>query len=192
GRAARSGGGVARWGHRERGAGRVPELPAPHGQACGAAPAACRGASRRGGPLRRVGGAPGRRAGVRALQRHRAGGALPGRGPRRRRGGRGQRGRPRLVARGAGVIPVATAEQARWRDEQAAGLGLPTVALMEVASLRVAECVRRRLPRPDAQVVVLAGGGNNGGDGWGAARWLHGWGVPVRVWALREPRSADA
>lgn len=91
------------------------------------------------------------------------------------------------------MIPVATAEQARARDAVAMdALGLPGIALMEVASLRVAEVVRARLPHPQVRVVVLTGGGNNGGDGWAVARWLHSWGVSVAVWSLKAPSAGDA
>jgi NAD(P)H-hydrate epimerase len=43
--------------------------------------------------------------------------------------------------------------------------------------------VRRYGARP---VIVLAGPGNNGGDGFVAARYLRAWGWPVEISILRE------
>lgn len=63
--------------------------------------------------------------------------------------------------------------------------GVPGTTLMANAGAAVATAIRRRYrPRP---VVVLAGPGNNGGDGWVVARDLadHGW--EVRVAALGDP-----
>src|SRR5688572_15337749 len=68
-------------------------------------------------------------------------------------------------------------------------LGLPGIALMELASRGVAERIVA-FHRAEAArgVVVACGGGNNGGDGWGVARWLAAWGLPVAVWSLVEPK----
>lgn len=90
--------------------------------------------------------------------------------------------------------PVATAAEVRaWDAAAIEGLGLPGVALMEVASRAVAVALRSRFPeQARAGVVVVCGPGNNGGDGWGVARWLLGWGLPVSVWPVAEPRTADA
>jgi NAD(P)H-hydrate epimerase len=89
------------------------------------------------------------------------------------------------------VIPVSTADEVRRMDAAVIdGLGLPSTALMELASSAVARQVRS-LHR-GGRVVVATGGGNNGGDGWAVARWLHGWGLDVAVWPVQEPRSDDA
>ena len=60
-------------------------------------------------------------------------------------------------------------------------LGIPSLVLMERAALTVAHEIRERFAGDGRAVVVLAGPGNNGGDGLAAARQLHGWGIPARV-----------
>ena len=70
------------------------------------------------------------------------------------------------------------AEMAR-ADAAALALGIAGETLMEAAGSAVAEHVRRRLPR--RQTLVLCGPGNNGGDGFVAARHLRAAGWPVRV-----------
>ncbi len=88
------------------------------------------------------------------------------------------------------MIPVLTAAQSRACDQGAIeGWGLPGIALMEVASRGVARVVRELSPR---RVVCVCGGGNNGGDGYGAARWLHLDGIEVAIWALKEPSTGDS
>lgn len=64
--------------------------------------------------------------------------------------------------------------------------GTPGIVLMERAGRAVAEAVRRRWR--GGRVVVLAGPGMNGGDGWVAARLLRDAGYPVVV-ALHGQRS---
>lgn len=52
-----------------------------------------------------------------------------------------------------------------------AGDGIPLSDLMARAGASVADAVRQQVPDP-APIVVLAGAGNNGGDGWVAAQLL--------------------
>ena len=63
-------------------------------------------------------------------------------------------------------------------------------ALMEAAGAAVARAAMRRF-RP-VRTLVLCGPGNNGGDGYAAARHLERAGWPVAVAALAPPRAAAA
>ncbi|WP_298169978.1 NAD(P)H-hydrate dehydratase [Novosphingobium sp.] len=68
--------------------------------------------------------------------------------------------------------------------------GIPAQTLMEVAGRALGEWARRLgSGRP---VTVLCGPGNNGGDGYVAARYLMEQGVPVTVIAAREPLTPEA
>lgn len=78
------------------------------------------------------------------------------------------------------------AEMAR-ADAAAIGAGIPGERLMEAAGRAVARAVQRRF-RP-CRTLVLAGPGNNGGDGYVAARLLEQAGWPVAVAALAPPRA---
>lgn len=71
-------------------------------------------------------------------------------------------------------------------DRAAIAAGHSGLALMRAAAGAVARAVRRRF-RP-CRVLVLAGPGNNGGDGYGAARLLEQAGWPVAVAPLAAPR----
>ncbi len=69
-------------------------------------------------------------------------------------------------------------------DRAAAETGIPGPILMENAGWQVARAIRTRFaPRP---IAVLCGPGNNGGDGFVAARYLQAWGWPVRLALLGE------
>ncbi len=66
-------------------------------------------------------------------------------------------------------------------DAAAVDAGVDIVMLMEVAGWQVARCAWRLLGRRPASVLVVAGRGNNGGDGLVAARHLRAWGCAVEA-----------
>ena len=83
------------------------------------------------------------------------------------------------------------AEEMRRIDEEAQALGLTTEILMERAGRALAEETKKFLgSAAGRRIVVLAGPGNNGGDGLVAARYLHDWGACVAVFLLRR-REGD-
>jgi len=86
--------------------------------------------------------------------------------------------------------PILTVAEMAAADRAAIDAGTPGEVLMERAGTAVADAVCARFrPQPTA---VLCGPGNNGGDGYVAARLLKARGWPVEVRALGEPTAADA
>ncbi|MGD0627235.1 MAG: NAD(P)H-hydrate epimerase, partial [Thermodesulfobacteriota bacterium] len=57
-------------------------------------------------------------------------------------------------------------------EQNSVALGVTIDALMENAGRATAEETTRHLPSPPARVAVVAGTGNNGGDGTCAAFYL--------------------
>jgi ADP-dependent NAD(P)H-hydrate dehydratase / NAD(P)H-hydrate epimerase len=94
---------------------------------------------------------------------------------------------PDCVPAGA---PILTAAQMRAAEERAIAEGATVSSLMERAGAGVAEMVHRLAASAD--VLILCGPGNNGGDGYVAARMLAGRGMNVRVAALADPRTEAA
>jgi len=81
---------------------------------------------------------------------------------------------------------ILTAEQIRWADQQTIAQGTSGSILMERAGNAVANAVSQC--RPDSgRIVIVAGAGNNGGDGYAAARVLAGKNMRVTVVALSDP-----
>ena len=90
-------------------------------------------------------------------------------------------------------IPVVTPEQAAQWDRHAEAAGIPLRALMECAGRGVATLVAARFPALLRHGVLVAiGPGNNGGDGWVAARALHAAGVPVWVASAGDSRGPES
>lgn len=91
------------------------------------------------------------------------------------------------------VVPVLSAEEAQEWDRLARDFAkIPSRVLMETAGRGVAAAVAReygsRLP---LGVLVACGAGNNGGDGYVAARALAAYGVSVTAVALPGEPSPD-
>ncbi|HET6836660.1 MAG TPA: NAD(P)H-hydrate dehydratase, partial [Gemmatimonadales bacterium] len=79
-------------------------------------------------------------------------------------------------------IPVLTPEQSNHWDRIAAKAGIDLATLMESAGRAAAGVLADRFgPLLKSGVLVAAGPGNNGGDGWVLARALHRVDVPVWV-----------
>ena len=68
-------------------------------------------------------------------------------------------------------------------------LGLPGVVLMENAGAKVVEEILLSSPVKNPKVLVLAGGGNNGGDGFVIARRLHDIGIEPLLCLLVNPNK---
>jgi NAD(P)H-hydrate epimerase len=88
-------------------------------------------------------------------------------------------------------------EPARWElrwpevavlDGNAAALGIEEASLMDSAGKSLAATA---LEMTDGAVLVLCGPGNNGGDGFVAARYLREWGVEVSVLASHASARTD-
>ena len=86
--------------------------------------------------------------------------------------------------------PILTTAAMRAAEQAAIDAGTPVELLMERAGIALAEAAFRFAgPRP---ALVLVGPGNNGGDGYVAARELAARGIPVRIAELAEPRTEAA
>ena len=85
---------------------------------------------------------------------------------------------------------VLTVEEMSRADAAAIAAGTSGLALMERAGTAVADAVCARFSRQAA--LVLCGPGNNGGDGYVAARVLKERGWPVEVRSFGEPATQDA
>lgn len=86
--------------------------------------------------------------------------------------------------------PILTAAQMRAAEQAAFDAGVDDYGLMETAGAAAAEIIWRAGHRRDA--LILCGPGNNGGDGYVIARILRERGVPMRVAALGESRTASS
>ncbi len=79
-----------------------------------------------------------------------------------------------------------TSEEMRNIEKTIEESGITLEQMMETAGLRVAE-LARKLGFID--ITIVAGKGNNGGDGLVAARYLNSWGLHVKIILLEKPEK---
>ena len=85
------------------------------------------------------------------------------------------------------IGPGLTAAETRAAEQVAMAAGVCVDTLMERAGLALARAVWRF--GGGRSTLILCGPGNNGGDGYVAARLLQSWGVTVRLAALLPPAT---
>jgi NAD(P)H-hydrate epimerase len=78
------------------------------------------------------------------------------------------------------------AHESKWIEACGNNWGL---VLMELAGKAAAEHVFHLWQKEGGQIVVLCGQGNNGGDGFVIARYLHLWQVPVSVYQIESTKE---
>ncbi len=88
-------------------------------------------------------------------------------------------------------MKVANAEEMQELDRKAIETyRIPGMILMENAGKGAAEAISHRFPDiQKKKVAIIAGKGNNGGDGFVIARYLLNQGVAVRVYLLTDPKG---
>jgi ADP-dependent NAD(P)H-hydrate dehydratase / NAD(P)H-hydrate epimerase len=86
-------------------------------------------------------------------------------------------------------LKLYTAEEMSRADDGAQKLGIPGGFLMERAGAGMARLTLERFT--PGRVLVVCGGGNNGGDGFVIARELHRSGVEVSVIAIKDEYEGD-
>ena len=88
---------------------------------------------------------------------------------------------------------VSASEMRRYDSNTIEKIGIPACVLMERAALAVAEAVEEHCAGQKGRrhVLVLAGTGNNGGDGLAAARLLSERGYQVEVWCVGDRAKAS-
>ncbi len=92
------------------------------------------------------------------------------------------------------MLPILDNDGMREADRHTIeDLGVPGMVLMENAATGVVDAIREVFP--DARrILILCGPGNNGGDGFAAARHLHNGGLDVQLCLVGDPArlSPDA
>ncbi|MBS4959666.1 MAG: NAD(P)H-hydrate dehydratase [Clostridiales bacterium] len=81
------------------------------------------------------------------------------------------------------MMKLSTGEQMQKIDELTIKkAGIPGIVLMEEAAMAVARQAEKELSeKKEARILIVCGAGNNGGDGFAAARILHTMGFQVEV-----------
>ena len=86
---------------------------------------------------------------------------------------------------------IVTASQMQAAEKAADASGLSYEQMMENAGHAVAEAIAARFDISEVRVLVLAGPGNNGGDGLVAARYLSQLGATVTVYGWKRKAAGD-
>jgi hydroxyethylthiazole kinase-like uncharacterized protein yjeF len=85
------------------------------------------------------------------------------------------------------MMKLVTAAEMRELDRRTIEeVGVPSLVLMENAGRTTYQVLRREFPGLAGPVAVVAGRGNNGGDGFVVARYLANGRIPVTVFLLAE------
>lgn len=85
---------------------------------------------------------------------------------------------------------VSAEEMKRYDSNTIHYFGIPSLVLMERAALAVAEEIEKRMPR-GSRILVVAGGGNNGGDGIAIARILGRRGYQTEICFVADRQKAS-
>ena len=89
-------------------------------------------------------------------------------------------------------MKVITVEMMRRLEVEANAGGLGYAEMMETAGYRTAQAIRERVAVENKRVLVLAGPGNNGGDGLVAAHHLKEMGAKVTCYLWKRNPEGDA
>ncbi|MBM4422431.1 MAG: NAD(P)H-hydrate dehydratase [Chloroflexi bacterium] len=89
-------------------------------------------------------------------------------------------------------MKIVTIDEMRRLEAEADTAGVSYAAMMELAGRAVAEAVLARAVPSETTALILAGPGNNGGDGLVCARHLHDAGAAVKVYCLKPPDESDS
>jgi NAD(P)H-hydrate epimerase len=73
-------------------------------------------------------------------------------------------------------------------DKETIEMGIPSLVLMESASIEVMNVIKERFGR---RILILCGPGNNGGDGYALARRLMVSGYDVVTYSWKNPKTED-
>lgn len=90
------------------------------------------------------------------------------------------------------TLKLVTPDQMRRIEDRSEALGVSKAALMQNAGIAIARRIRQlHAPLHGVPVLILAGPGNNGGDGIVAARWLRRWQARPVVYICRDRPDPD-
>lgn len=90
------------------------------------------------------------------------------------------------------MAKIVTAEQMRHYDQTTIKqIGIPSAVLMERAALAARDEILSGFPLSQHNIVIVAGSGNNGGDGLALARLLHIAGLHVSIINVGNPDHAS-